>query len=210
MCGDLLNLQKDIDLLEKYSMDLLHLDVMDLNFVPNLTLGFDLINRIKSTIPKDIHLMVKNVGLAVERLQTKLSDYITFHVESGVDIGEMIRLIKKKAYVGLAVSPETVVSAIYPYLQEIDLVLLMSVHPGFSGQKFIAETYQKAAVLSGKIKLLNSRQPLLGVDGGIGPEQIIEFGRRGAGMFVLGTSTLYKGDLEENLKKFSVFRKTFR
>jgi ribulose-phosphate 3-epimerase len=190
--------------MEKYHFEMLHLDVMDLNFVPNLTLGFDMINKINSSIPKDIHLMVKDVPLAVERLQTKPTDYITFHIESGVDIQKTIELVKQKAKVGLAISPDTPVESLYPYVNKIDLILIMSVYPGFAGQKFIEKSYERLKTLMMKLKE-QGRDMIVGVDGGIGFEQITKFNAIGVNMFVLGTSTLYKGDLEQNILKFEEF-----
>ncbi len=207
MCGQLLALKEEISLLEKYDFDWLHLDVMDLNFVPNLTLGFDLINQIKSKMSKDIHLMVKNVALAVERLQTKPTDYLTFHLEAAEHIESLIRKIKKKARVGLALKPKTALKSVYPYLKYLDLVLVMSVEPGFAGQKFMPETYERVTSLAAEIKK-NKQSVIIGVDGGVSPEKIKKLCQLGASMFVLGTSTLYnKGDFEENLRKFTAFRK---
>jgi len=207
MCGNLLNLQNNLTLLEKYKFDMLHLDVMDLNFVPNLTLGFDMINKMNTSISKDIHLMVKNVGLAVDRLKTKPTDYITFHIESGINIQKTVELVKQKAKVGLAISPDTKVESLYPYLDTLNLILIMSVYPGFAGQKFIEKSYERAKTLMMKLKE-QGKEMIVGVDGGIGFEQITKFNAIGVNMFVLGTSTLYKGDLEQNILKFEEFKKT--
>ena len=208
MCGDLLNLQRDIDLLAAGGFEYFHMDVMDLNFVPNITLGFDLINQLaKQPTPLDIHLMVNNVKLAVERLKSRPEDIITFHVEVPVDTVEMIDLIKQKSKVGLSLSPDTPASTVEPFIKDLDLVLLMSVYPGFAGQPFQEKVYAKAKEVS-EMAAEAGRKILINVDGGIGYEQIQKFSVNGANMFVLGTKSLYKGNMGEDIKRFNDFRQT--
>lgn len=206
MCADQLNLENDIRLLERYKMDYLHIDVMDLHFVPNITLGFDLINKLKPfRLKKDIHLMVKNIVKAVNLIKLNEGDIVSFHPESGVDITSTIRHIKNKGYkVGLVINPETDFRIIFSHLNELEIVHFMCVSPGFAGQKFITSSYDKVndfiTILRNKANML-----LVGVDGAIDYKQIETFYKIGVNLFVLGSSALFKGNLEKQLQKLSVF-----
>lgn len=210
MCADLLNLDRDVMLLEKAGFASYHMDMMDYHFVPNLTLGFDLIDKFnKYTTPLDMHLMLENVADAVKRLNTQAKDFITFHLEAPVNTAEAIDLIKTKSHAGLAISPDTKLSELYPYLPKIDLLLIMSVYPGFAGAKFVEGSYDRAAEIVNEVR----RQKLgikISVDGGIGFEQIEKFSALGVDTFVLGTKSLFKGDLAKNLSDFTGFVRTLK
>jgi len=209
MCADILDLRNQTKLLKENGFDMVHLDVMDLHFVPNLALGFDLINALENlSIIRDIHLMVENVEKAFPMLKVNENDIVTFHMEAPADTDKTINMIKEKSRVGLAISPDTPINRIFPFLDKIDLALLMSVRPGFAGQKFIVESYGRIKTLMNEVNKLTNK-PLVSVDGGIGYEQITKFKALGANTFVLGTSTLFKGDLLTNLKQFSQFIKSF-
>lgn len=209
MCADLLNLQSQVTLLEKNNFDMLHLDVMDQHFVPNLTLGFDLINQLNTSIlTLDVHLMIENIIDAVNMLKTRPSDFITFHVEAPVDIDQTINEIKNKpSKVGLSINPETPVEKIFPYLDKVDMILMMCVHPGFAGQSFITKSYDRGERLINEIKKRNLDMNI-SVDGGIGMEQINRFSQLGVNTFILGTKGLFFKDktLEENISTFNKFR----
>lgn len=200
MCADLLHLGEQVQQMEQVSIDFLHLDVMDMHFVPNLTLGFDLINQLgTSSIPRDIHLMVEHVRESVDAIHLKPADVVSFHIEAPVNIADTIAYVKNKSRVGLAINPDTPLEKIYPYVSQLDMVILMSVTPGHAGQPFDQRVYDKATTL---IHWLSEQKltPLVSVDGGIGPEQIRKFATIGANVFVLGTKSLFKGDFGESLR----------
>jgi len=211
MCADQLNIQHDLDILVTNGFEMIHLDVMDLHFVPNLTLGFDIVNKLMAfPFVRDIHLMVDKLEIALERLDTRTSDLITFHIEAVNDVNRIINMIKAKgARPGISINPETPVEKIFPYLTSVDMVLLMSIHPGFSGQSFIEDAYSRAEELVTKLKEIK-KELYISVDGGIGFEQIKKFSTIGANTFVLGTKSLFKKEtsLTENIKRFREFEAT--
>jgi ribulose-phosphate 3-epimerase len=206
MCADILDLRNQTKLLMENGFEMFHLDVMDLHFVSNLALGFDSVNDLgELAIIRDVHLMVEDVAKAFSLLKLNNHDLVTFHFEAPVETEQTINLIKEKSRVGLAISPDTPIEKIFPYLDKLDLVLLMSIYPGFAGQKFMVESYDRAESLMKQINQLTNK-PLVSVDGGVGYEQVTKFKMLGANTFVLGTSTLFKGDLLTNLKQFAGFR----
>lgn len=210
MCANLLNLEKDITLLERSGIPYLHVDIMDFNFVPNLTIGFDLLNQLdRFPMLKDIHLMVKDVEKAIDRIHLRPGNTISFHLESTTNIDYIIDKINAKGYrAGLVLSPETPVSAIEPYINKVALIYIMCVQPGYAGQQFINNSYKKVISLKGILNNMSS-PPLIGVDGGIGFEQIREFDNLGVDIFVLGTSTLFKHNLALQLAKLESFTNSY-
>ena len=192
-----------LNILNNYEFDLLHVDIMDLNFVPNLALNFELTkDLIKYKIPKDIHLMVENVALALKKITVQKEDYISFHIETKKSINENIQTIRDMgAKPGLVISPNTPVDEIYSYLPLIDIVHVMTVQPGFEGQEFIKVSYDRVDGLLSKIKSFDINSILLGVDGGIGIEQIKRFSKLGVSVFVLGTTCLFNNQDFENQAK---------
>lgn len=210
MCADLLNMHSDVTLLEKAGFDSFHMDVMDFHFVPNITLGFDLINKFNQfKTPLDVHLMVENVPEVVNRLKTTKNDFITFHLEAPVNTANTINLIKEKSKAGLAISPGTSPEKIYPYISQIDLLLIMTVYPGFAGAAFVPESYDRAREIVRVVKR-QKKDIRISVDGAIGFEQIKKFSDLGINMFVLGTKSLFKGNLKENAKQFRDFINTLK
>lgn len=173
--------------------DFLHLDVMDGHFVPNLTIGPCVIECLRphTDLPFDTHLMIDNPLKYIEPFAKSGSDYITVHVEQPDDINECIDLIHsfgKKA--GLAISPDTPISALAPYLDKISLITVMSVYPGFGGQKFIETTYDK---IIGICDMIKGKDILLSVDGGVNAENARKLEQCGVTMAVAG-STVFGAD----------------
>ena len=151
--------------LNNSNTDYIHIDTMDGIFVPNTQMNIDEIIKLEkiSTKPLDIHLMVDNPEIYINELQNKNIEYITIHIEINKDIDRLINEIKSYGYkVGLSIKPNTNISTIIPYLDKIDLVLIMSVEPGFGGQEFIPSTLEKAK----QLRKIN-KSIIIEMDGGI-------------------------------------------
>ncbi len=164
-------LQKEVEAMEQAGIDGLHLDVMDGSFVPNISFGLPVINKIETDLPLDFHLMIRNPETFVRHLidqdckfvRSKGKHSVTLHVEASADIEDDLEMLKAYGYSPrIAINPATPVTAISDYLDLVDGVLIMSVNPGFAGQKFIE------GVLS-KIEFIKERKPdmLVGIDGGV-------------------------------------------
>ena len=194
MCADLLNLEDAIKELEKAGIDYLHIDIMDGAFVPNITLGFDLINSIKKVtgIPLDIHMMVNEPSLFIDRMELTENDIVCVHYESEKHIHRTLEAIKRKGCkAGLAINPQTPVEIIEPLIEYIDMLLVMTVSPGFAGQKMFLGAGRKVEKAR---KLLNQwgyTATEIEVDGNISLENGKKMSDCGANIFVLGTSSLF-------------------
>ena len=170
--------------------DLIHFDVMDGHFVPNLTMGPQLIKSIKqyTDCPFDVHLMITHPQNYIDDFADAGADFITFHIEIEDSIEEVINLIKARGVkAGVALRPKTPISVLFPYIADLDLVLPMSVEPGFGGQKFIMGTLDKIDGLRKKISELGC-EALIEVDGGINVEIAPLVVDRGATVLVAGTA----------------------
>lgn len=207
MCADPLNLESSIKELEKAGVDYLHIDIMDGAFVPNITLGFDLINAIKriTDIPLDIHMMVEEPGRFIEGMKLSKNDIVCVHYESEKHIHRTLEMIKNKGCkAGLAINPQTPVECAEPLAEYIDMLLVMTVSPGFAGQKIFAGAQRKVE----KARTLLNEWGLSGVpievDGNISLENGRKLSLKGADIFVLGTSSLFLKDktLSDALKDF--------
>lgn len=206
MCADLLNLKKDIKALEKGGADYLHFDIMDGHFVPNFTLGFDLLKAVKkaSKLKTDVHLMIENPELYVDSFIEAGADLVVVHSETTDYLPRLLNQIKERsAAAGVAFNPATALKPL-KYLPQncLDLVLIMTVNPGFAGQKFIPETIQKVAEVR-QILQKSKINADIEVDGGISKETMIPLAKAGANVFVGGTSFIFKRgeNIEENTRK---------
>lgn len=210
MCADLLNLEKAIKELEKANIDYLHIDIMDGSFVPNITLGFDLINSIKKAtdIPLDIHMMVYDPAKFIERMNLTENDIVSVHYESDIHIHRTLELIKNKGCkTGLAINPGTPVENVKNLTDYIDMLLVMTVSPGFAGQKIFKGADKKVIEARKLLTEWGYADTLIQVDGNISLENGKKMYDSGADIFVLGTSSLFLKDksLENAAKDFKEF-----
>ena len=176
--------------------DMVHLDVMDGHFVPNLTMGPPLVSSLRkaSTFCFDAHLMVSHPLFYTPVFAKAGADHITFHVESDDDPAEVIAAIKAAGCtVGMTVKPKTPASALAPYIDDLDLILVMSVEPGFGGQSFMHDMMDKVAEFRRMIRD-SKRNIHLQIDGGIDRNTVYEAVRAGANMMVAGTSVFRSAD----------------
>ena len=204
LAGDFSNLGSEIKRLEEGGADMIHVDVMDGHFVPNLTIGPPVIKSLRkyTKLPFDVHLMISPVHKYIKNFSDAGSDIITIHPEATENIKESIDLIKSLGKkVGLSLNPDTPIYTIEKYLIEINLVLVMTVHPGFGGQKFISKILDKIRDLK-KIKDEKGLNFDIEVDGGINFENNSDVINAGANILVSGT-TIFKdnnGDIKKNIE----------
>ena len=183
--------------------DLLHLDIMDGHFVPNITFGPPVVSRLRPWVdlPLDVHLMITHPQRYVAQFAGAGADIITFHVEAECCVDETIELIRRHGVVpGLVIKPGTVVEAVYPYLDKIGMVLVMTVEPGFGGQSFMADMLPKITALRERIDLLGPDVDIQ-VDGGISRETISQAARAGANVFVAGSALFSQSDYAAGIRE---------
>ena len=208
LSSDFRRLIDEIELINKSNADWFHLDVMDGVFVPNITFGSPVLEIFKNYAkkPLDIHLMIVNPENYIDKFSSYNPDTITFHIEAVKDISAILKKIKNlNIKAGLAINPDTPIKDLEPYLNEIDMVCLMGVFPGFSGQKFINKTNSRLRDLK---KLIESKKSnaLIQIDGGVDLSNVKELSRLGADILVSG-SCIFKSKnpskIIDSLKKES-------
>ena len=203
LSADFSQLGKEIKRLEDGGADLIHVDVMDGHFVPNITIGPPVIKTLRNDtkLPFDVHLMISPVHKYIKNFAEAGSDIITIHPEATDNLIESIHLIKQlKKKVGISLNPNTEVDVIEKTLKDIDLVLIMSVYPGFGGQKFIDSVLNKITKVRSLIEK-NNLNTRLEVDGGINLENISQIASAGADTFVAGSAIFNENDYSAVIKK---------
>lgn len=197
LAADFGKLAEQIKEAEKAGAKFLHLDVMDGIFVPNISFGLPVIEALRkyTDMVFDVHLMITEPERYIDRFIDAGADFVTFHAEATEKIDECIEIIhnrKKKA--GLAISPKTPADVVYPYLDKLDMVLCMTVEPGYGGQKYMPDMEPKIAAVREKA----GKDMLLEVDGGIGAKNIMAPVNAGANVIVAGTA-VFGGNISENV-----------
>jgi ribulose-phosphate 3-epimerase len=201
LSADFLRLESEVKAMKEAGADLLHVDVMDGHFVPNITIGPMIVEAVRkaTTLPLDAHLMVDNPAAFVESFALAGADIITIHAESDVHLFrtvDAIRALGKRA--GVALNPSTPLTAVEYLVSEIDLLLIMTVNPGFGGQSYISAMDDKIKAARSMIAK-SGRSILLAVDGGIKARNARLMARLGANMLVMGTEIFHSKNYKEKI-----------
>ncbi len=196
LSSDFGNLQRDIEMLNRSEADWIHVDVMDGMFVPNISFGFPVLQAVKKHAqkPLDVHLMIADPDRYIERFAEGGANGITVHYEACTHLNRTVNAIKELGCrAGVAINPHTPVALLEDIIEYVDLVLVMSVNPGFGGQKFIENTYKKLRELK---ELSSGRNPKLyiEVDGGVDESNITKLVYAGANVLVAGNSVFSAKD----------------
>ena len=196
-------LGQEVKAVEEAGAALIHIDVMDGHFVPNITMGPIVVEALRpvTQLPLDVHLMIENPDVYIEQFAKAGADYISVHVETCTHLHRTLQLIRSFGVKsGVVLNPHTPISSIQHILEEVDFVLFMTVNPGFGGQKFIPSVINKIEALSKIIKEQNLAIEIE-VDGGVTAETIVACAKAGATMFVAGSAIYNQADRKKALQE---------
>jgi ribulose-phosphate 3-epimerase len=197
MCVDYKNFERDINTLKDIGIDYIHIDIMDGHFVPNFTLGPDIVKAVRSMVdvPIELHLMVEKPENYIDIFEPEDNDIVCIHQESTVHLQRVLNYIKEKGAIpSVAINPATPVVMIKHILCDVKVVCVMTVNPGFSGQKFVPETLNKIKELK-ELILKKELDVEIEVDGNVSFENARKMKDMGADIFVAGTSSLFSKDM---------------
>lgn len=203
LSADFANLGADVKRIDEAGCDWIHIDVMDGIFVPNISFGMPVVKAIRSYTDKffDVHLMIKEPIRYIKEFKNAGAEMLTVHVEACENVKETIDAIHAEGMkAGLACNPETDVKDVIPYIEDVEMILIMTVHPGFGGQSYIDDCTEKVKIVR---DLANQKNLdlLIQVDGGVTIDNVSTPIEAGADVIVAG-SAVYKGDVEANVKAF--------
>jgi ribulose-phosphate 3-epimerase len=196
LAADFANLSSEVEEVVEAGIDIIHIDVMDGHFVPNLSMGPHVVSAVRplTTAELDVHLMITEPDRYIEAFANAGADYLTVHAEVCQHLHRTIQVIKENGMkAGVALNPATPVCMIEPVLPELDLILIMTVNPGFGGQTFIKETLNKIKDLKEKIAV-SGKEIIIEVDGGINAETLPQAKAAGADLFVAGSAVFNEPD----------------
>ena len=202
LSANFVRLEEDIKAAENAGAHMLHIDVMDGHFVPNITIGFSVVKAVRkiTKLPLDVHLMIENPDTFVKEFADAGADFLTVHSEASIHLHRTVQYIKQNGVkAGVSINPATPVSFLENILADIDLVLLMSVDPGFGGQEFIPFTLKKIRAVKEMISK-TGRMPLIEVDGGVKIENAKEIADAGADILVMGSAFFTSDDYSKTME----------
>ncbi|MCW3085197.1 MAG: Ribulose-phosphate 3-epimerase [Bacteroidetes bacterium] len=203
LSADFANIQRDVEMINKSEADWFHVDIMDGMFVPNISFGFPVIKAIKkhATKPLDVHLMIQDPDRYLQTFKDAGADILSVHLEACPHLHRTIQGIKALGMkAGVAINPHTSISHLADVIDEIDLVCMMSVNPGFGGQKFIENTYRKIASLKELIRATKS-SALIEIDGGVDLNNYKKLIETGANVLVAGNTVFSSADPSKTIAK---------
>ena len=202
MCCNFVNLKAQLDIFEEKKIEYLHIDIMDGSFVPNMALGTDFVSALKKAtkIPLDLHFMTELPERTTEYFEISEDDFVSVHAETTRHLQRVLTALRRRgAKTMVALNPATPICMIEDVLDDIDGVLIMSVNPGFAGQKMVEHSLKKIAHLRKLLDNNGKQDVIIEVDGNVSPENAVLMKNAGADMFVLGSSGIFKGDLSKNI-----------
>jgi ribulose-phosphate 3-epimerase len=202
LAADFSNLEREIRAVEEAGVEYIHLDVMDGHFVPNISFGAIVVEAIRkhTDLFLDVHLMISDPAAYIQPFADSGADLFNFHQEVDGDLSDLISRVREAGMkTGLTVKPGTAASTLFPFLNDLDLALVMSVEPGFGGQSFMPDMLPKATELQAEIARIDASTEIE-IDGGIGPQNAADAVAAGVRVLVAGSSTFKGGDVVGNVK----------